>query len=174
MKNLVKSFLSSITVVLLMAASFSHAEVPESPSDARPGLLRSLDGNWVMSGDVKGKPVSYTMVAAPALQGAFTEMRMKDVQVPAKYEAAVFIGYDEASQTILVHWMDSYGAKYSIPHGTGHIAGNIMQFIFPYQTGQFRNTMTYTPETSTWQFKLEAAQPDGSWKHFARYDVKRN
>jgi hypothetical protein len=34
--------------------------------------------------------------------------------------------------------------------------------------------MSYNPETSTWQFKLEAAQPDGSWKHFARYDVKRN
>lgn len=127
-----------------------------------------------MSGDVKGEPVTYTMTAAPALQGTFTEMRMKDVQVPAEYEATVFIGYDGASQAILVHWMDSHGPRYSIPHGTGHIAGNTIQFIFPYKTGQFRNTMTYDPRTSTWQFKLEAAQRDGSWKHFARYDVKRH
>jgi hypothetical protein len=174
MKNLVKSLLSTVTVVLLVAASFSHAEVPENANDARPGLLRALDGNWVMSGDVKGKPVTYTMVATPALQGTFTEMRMKDAQAPAKYEATVFIGYDGANQTIVAHWMDSFGPKYSIPHATGHIAGNTIQFIFPYKTGQFRDTLTYNPETSTWQFVLESAQPDGSWKHFARYDVKRN
>lgn len=174
MKNLAKSFLRAVALLLLMAASFSHAEVPASATDARPALLRALDGNWVMSGDVRGKPVTYTMAAAPALQATFTEMRMKDVQVPAEYEAAVFIGYDAASQTVLVHWMDNHGPKYSIPHGTGHIAGNTIQFIFPYKTGQFRNTMTYHPDSSTWQFKLESGQPDGSWKHFARYDVKRN
>jgi hypothetical protein len=174
MKNLAKSCLSTVTVVLLMAAPFSHAEVPASVNDARPGLLQALDGKWVMSGDVKGTPVTYTMVAAPALQGTFTEMRMKDVRIPAEYEAAVFIGYDGASQAILVHWMDNHGPRYSIPHGTGHIAGNTIQFIFPYKSGQFRNTMTYKPDTSTWRFVLEAAQPDGSWKHFARYEVKRH
>jgi hypothetical protein len=173
MKKLMNSLFRTVTVVLVLAATSSHAEVRENTNDARPALLRALDGNWVMSGDVRGKPVSYTMVAAPALQGTFTEMRMKDAQVPAKYEAAVFIGYDAADQTVLAHWMDNFGPKYSIPHATGHIAGNTIQFIFPYKTGAFRDTLTYSPETSTWQFELESAQPDGSWKHFARYDVKR-
>lgn len=45
------------------------------------------------------------MSAAPALQVYFTEMRMKDVQVPALYEAVVFIGFDQASQTVIAHWM---------------------------------------------------------------------
>jgi hypothetical protein len=34
--------------------------------------------------------------------------------------------------------------------------------------------LTYSPETSSWIFVLESAQADGSWKHFARYNVKRN
>jgi hypothetical protein len=174
MQNMMKYFLNAVTVMLLMTTSSSHAEAPARASDARPSLLRALDGNWVMSGDVNGTPVTYSMSAAPALQGTFTEMRMKDVQVPAEYEATVFIGYDDTSQKILVHWMDNHGPKYSIPHGTGHIAGNTIQTIFPYETGKFRNTMSYNPDTSTWQFVLEAARPDGSWKHFARYNVKRN
>lgn len=165
---------TAVGVTLLAASASSHAQAPALAEDARPGLLRALDGSWRMSGDVKGKAVNYSMSAAPALQGTFTEMRMKDVQVPAKYEAVVFLGYDKASQTVIAHWMDNYGPKYSIPHATGQIAGNTMQLIFPYQSGLFRNTMTYDPDAGSWKFVLESGQPDGSWKHFARYEVKRH
>jgi hypothetical protein len=174
MKNLYKQFWSAAAFVLLVAATPTTAGTPASANDERPSILKALDGNWVMSGDVMGKPVTYNLVAAPALQGRFTEMRMKDVQVPAKYEAAVFIGYDRASQSVIAHWMDVFGAEGSIPHATGHIEGNTVQFIFPYKSGQFRDTFTYNPETSSWLFVLESAQPDGSWKHFARYSVKRH
>jgi hypothetical protein len=138
----------------------------------RPAALMALDGNWVMSGDVMGKPVTYRMVAGPTLQGAFTEIHMTDVQVPSEYEARVLIGHDSDSNTIIVHWMDSFGAKYSIPHGTGKVTDNSIQFTIPYKDGPFRDTFTYNPETDTWLFVLEASQPDGTWKHFARYNVR--
>ena len=108
-----------------------------------------------------GEPVTYRMLAGPTLQGAFTEIHMTDVQVPSQYEALVLLGYDAESKTILVHWMDTFGAKYSIPHGTGTVSGNTVQFTIPYQSGAFRDTFTYSPETNTWLFALEAAQPDG-------------
>lgn len=165
---------AAASLMLLAAAPSGQAQTPAPAGDTRPALLRALDGNWRMSGDVKGKAVNYAMAAAPALQGTFTEMRMKDVQVPAKYEAVVFLGVDQASQTVIAHWMDSFGPKYSIPHATGRITGNTIELIFPYQSGQFRNTMTYDPDTSSWSFVLKSGQPDGSWKHFARYEVKRN
>lgn len=164
--------LKAAAIVLLMAASPAHGQEP-AKKDERPAILKALDGNWVMSGDVMGRPVSYSMVAAPALQGTFTEMHMKDVQVPAKYEAVVFLGYDAGSQTVIAHWMDSFGANSSIPHATGHLADNTVQFIFPYKSGQFRDTFIYVPESASWVFLLESAQPDGSWKQFARYTVKR-
>ena len=145
-----------------------HPRIPE-----RPAALRALDGDWVMSGDVMGKPVTYKMVAGPTLQGAFTEIHMNDVQVPSEYEARVLIGYDAESKTVIAHWMDSFGAKYSIPHGTGKVTENSIQFTIPYEGGPFRDTFTYNPETNTWLFVLEASQPDGTWKHFARYSVRR-
>jgi uncharacterized protein DUF1579 len=169
------SFLALCAACAVLATPASlHAQAVAASADQRPAILRQLDGAWTMTGDVRGKPVTYRMVAAPALQGTFTELRMEDVQVPAQYEARVFVGYDAASKTVIAHWMDSFGAKYSIPHGSGDIAGNVVAFTIPYASGPFRNTWRFDPATSSWQFALEAAQPDGSWKHFARYAVTRN
>lgn len=173
MKKLFKPF-QCAAIVLLMAAPPSRSEEPAKAKDERPDILKALDGNWVMAGDVMGRPATYQMVAGPALQGKFTEMRMKDVQMPAKYEAVVFLGYDAGSQTVIAHWMDNFGANSSIPHGSGRIAENTIQFSFPYKSGQLRDTFIHVPESASWVFVLESAQPDGSWKHFARYTVKRN
>ena len=127
-----------------------------------------------MSGDVRGKPVTYSLEAKPSLLGAFTELRMQDVEVPAKYAANVYVGYDHATKVLIVHWMDSFGAKYSIPHGTGGLKENMLQFTFPYESGAFRDTFTFDPEAGYWTFVLESQQPDGGWKHFAKYKVVRN
>ena len=166
-------FLATASLVMLLAVGALGAqEHPKIPD--RPVALKALDGNWVMSGDVMGKPVTYQMVAGPALQGAFTEIHMNDVQVPSEYEARVFIGYDAKSKTVIAHWMDSFGAQYSIPHGTGSITDNSVQFTIPYESGLFRDTFTYSQKANTWLFIIEALQPDGTWKHFARYSVRHS
>ncbi|MCA1928358.1 DUF1579 family protein [Rheinheimera sp.] len=146
-----------------------HPTIPE-----RLPLLKALDGQWRMSGDVMGKAVTYSMQAGPILQGAFTELHMDDVQRPSEYEARVILGYDEESKTLIAHWMDSFGARYSIPHGTGHITDNSIQFTIPYEGGSFRDTLTYNPAAKTWLFVIEAAKPDGTWQHFARYTMSRS
>jgi len=165
-------FVAIVGALMLLAAGAlcaqDHPKIPD-----RPAALKALDGDWLMSGDVMGEPVTYRMVAGPTLQGAFTEIHMNDVQVPSQYEARVLIGYDAESKTVIVHWMDSFGAKYSVPHGTGTVSGNTVQFTIPYEGGAFRDTFTYSQETNTWLFVLEAAQPDGKWKHFARYTAQR-
>lgn len=165
-------FVTTVGLLMILAVGTlraqDHPKIPE-----RPPALKALDGNWVMSGDVMGKPVTYRLVAGPTLQGTFTELHMSDIQVPSQYEARVFIGYDADSKKVIAHWMDSFGAKYSIPHGTGRVTGNSVQFTIPYESGSFRDTFTYNPASKTWLFVLEAAQPDGTWKHFARYSVHR-
>ena len=162
------------TVGLLMLLTIGTSRAQDHPTiPERPPALKALDGTWVMSGDVMGKPVTYRMVAKPTLQGAFTELHLNDVQVPSEYEARVFIGYDEESKSVIVHWMDSFGAKYSTPHGSGRVTDDTIQFTIPYTSGSFRDTFTYDPASKTWLFVLEAAQSDGTWKHFARYNVHR-
>lgn len=141
--------------------------------DLRPSLLKLLDGEWLMKGDVLGKPVTYLLVAGPTLRTTFTELHMRDLAEPPQYEARVFLGVDAENGDLIVHWMDSFGARYSIPHGTGRIDGSTLQFTFPYPDGPFRDTFEFDASNSTWHFRIEAGQPDGSWKHFARYDVRR-
>jgi hypothetical protein len=157
------------SVALVLAAPLAYGQ----GSAARPPLLQQLDGSWTMSGDVRGKPVTYALEVKPSLLGAFTELRMQDVQVPPKYAANVYIGYDDATKGIVVHWMDSFGARYSIPHGTGELKGDALEFTFPYEGGKFRDTFTFDPATATWTFVLESQRADGSWAHFARYKVVR-
>ena len=166
-------FVRTIGLVMLLATGALHAQdhptIPE-----RPASLKALDGDWIMSGDVMGKPVTYKMKAGPTLQGAFTEIHMNDIQVPSEYEARVLIGYDAGSSMIIAHWLDSFGAKASIPHGTGSVTDNSIQFSIPYSpTNTFRDTFTYNPEKDSWIFVLESSNADGTWKHFARYEVRR-
>jgi hypothetical protein len=157
------------SVLFLSWATLSYGQTATS----RPSLLQQLDGIWTMSGDVRGKPVTYSLEAKPSLLGAFTELRMQDVEIPAKYAANVYIGYDQPTKTVIVHWMDSFGAKYSIPHGKGELQDNTLKFTFPYEGGYFRDIFSFDPETGHWTFLLESQQPDGSWKHFAKYKVVR-
>jgi len=163
---------ASMVLAMLVAASSSYAQDPGNSVDRRPDLLRALDGHWVMTGDVLGKAVTYDMVASATLQGSFTEMHMTDVNVPSEYEARVFIGVDPDNRVVIAHWLDNFGAKYSIPHGTGQISDNVIQFTIPYADGPFRDTLTFHPEDRSWSFVIEASQPDGSWKHFAHYDIR--
>jgi hypothetical protein len=157
----------SMLLSCLLATAAQAADAPP-----RPALLAALDGQWIMTGDVMGKPVTYTMQAAPTLQGSFSELHMTDVQVPSQYEARVFIGAD-TDGGVIVHWLDSFGGAYSIPHGTGRIEGERLQFFIPYRSGEFRDTLTRQPENGRWRLLIEAKKPDGSWQHFAAYTIAR-
>jgi hypothetical protein len=141
--------------------------------DNRPILLEKLDGHWIVIGDVRGKPVQYNVITGPALQGQFTEISLNDVQVPSQYEARIFIGFDSGSNQVIAHWMNSFGAPYSIPHGTGSISENTIEFIVAYPDDPFRDRFEYHPEGDSWTLKITAQQPNGSWKQFARYTFKR-
>ena len=142
-------------------------------SENRPTLLQKLDGNWVAIGDIMGKPVQYDVVNTPALQAQYTEISMNDVQVPSQYEARIFIGFDSDSNQIIAHWMDSFGAQYSIPHGTGTLSENEIEFIVPYPSGSFKDKFVYSPADDSWTLHITAQKPDGSWQHFARYTFSR-
>ena len=157
---------------LLLTAGSSHAIEPAEPNSERPALLKKLDGQWIMSGDVLVKPVKYDMQAFPTLQGRFTELHMNDVQVPSQYEARVFIGADKDGE-IIAHWLDSFGAMNSVPPGTGRISEESISFNIPYASGTFRDKMTYKTESDSWKLTIEGQSASGAWEHFAQYSITR-
>jgi hypothetical protein len=98
---------------------------------------------------------------------------MNDVQVRSQYEARIFIGFVSDSNQIIAHWMDSFGAQYSIPHGTGSISENAIEFIVPYPDSPFKDRFEYSPEGDAWILEITAQQPNDTWKHFAKYSFRR-
>jgi hypothetical protein len=136
-------------------------------------LLEHLVGRWTMTGAVRGSPVTYTLDAGRVLQGRFVELHMTDVQRPPAYEARVFIGVDSAGPRYLAHWLDNFGAAYSVPPAVGEARGDTVVLTFAYADGPFRDTFSYDRPTDTWHFLLEAGDSTGRWRLFADYAVRR-
>lgn len=136
-------------------------------------LLDRLVGRWTMNGAVLGEHVTYSMTGVRTLEGRFVELHMKDVHVPPGYEARVLIGCDSTGHRVIAHWMDSFGAAYSVPHGVGVIRGDTLELAFAYADGPFRDRFTYDRRRDAWRFLLESADSSGAWGEFASYDVTR-
>src|SRR6266480_4787439 len=143
-----------------VAALFLLAEelnAQRAPTIRAVTVMDNFVGTWTMSGTARGKPVAYDLEGKRILDGRYVELHMTDVQRPPKYEARVFIGEDTVTNHIIVHWLDSFGAAYSVPPGTGTISGDTLVFHVPYPDGDFRDTFVYHRENRTWSFLLESS-----------------
>jgi hypothetical protein len=123
--------------------------MPESLTDEE--LLDQLAGSWLVTGDVRGKPVSQTIAARRALAGKFVELRVTDgtpLIDGRPYEAAYFIGV-AADGRFVMNLVDVFGAAYSAVPGIGHRDGDGLVFEFAYSGGPW-----------TWRWTLR----DGSWE----------
>jgi Protein of unknown function (DUF1579) len=106
------------------------------------------------------------------LNHQFLRLHMKDVKVPAAYEAMVFIGYDNTSDRYVAHWIDVFGGGFSETLGYGQKTGNSIKFVFEYPDGPFHNTFTWSPAAKTWTFLGEMKDDAGTWRIFAE-DILR-
>jgi hypothetical protein len=161
-------------LVLLLATSRTAPAAAQAATPASmDSLLGHLVGSWRMAGMVRGHPAMYHLEAARVLQNRFVELHMKDVATPPQYEARVFIGVDSAGARYIVHWLDNFGAAFSIPHAVGQAAGDTIQFTFAYADGPFRDTFVYDRQQDRWHFRLESGDSAGAWRLFADYGVER-
>ncbi len=145
----------------------------EAQTPARAdSLLQRLIGSWEMNGTVRGNPVTYRLEARRVLQNRFVELHMEDVSTPPGYEARVFIGADSTGR-IIAHWMDVFGAAFSIPPGYGAVRADTLEILFQYADGPFRDRFVYDRRDGTWHFRLDSGDATGAWKLFAEYRVRR-
>lgn len=135
-------------------------------------LLERLVGEWIMTGEVHGELVQYRLSARRVLNRRFVELHMIDVRQPAKFEARVFLGHDPDADRLIAHWLDSFGAAYSVPHGVGTASADTIRFEVPYASGAFRDTFVFDAQQGTWRFVLESNHRNGGWDLFAEYKVR--
>ncbi len=165
-----------LTVLLAFLLGLNACQLPEKPQekDPRPLLLQRLDGTWIGKGQVTGEPVTYLISVGPVLNSAFSKIHMVDLSSPPQYEALVFIGEDPRTKTIITHWLDSFGAAYSIPHGTGKISDQTLEFTIPYPESVFLDRFIYDERSDSWKLEiLSRKDSSSSWSVFAGYDLHR-
>src|SRR3954447_15321599 len=135
--------LATLTVLCICFGSVvTSPALGQEPADGRNRIFRDelldkLVGTWKLTGKMTGRTVENSVRAEWVLNHQFLLVHMKDVAVPAAYEAMVYIGYDNASERYVVHWLDNFGGRFSETLGYGTRFGNSIKFVFEYPDGPF-------------------------------------
>ena len=140
-------------------------------------LLDKLVGSWNLSGQIMHHDANHSVDADWVLNHQFLRIHekaassIKPGDVP--YEATVMIGYDNASERYVAHWMDIYGGRFSETLGYGKRSADKIEFVFEYPDGPFHTTFRWKPDSHEWQWLMRGKNPDGQWFDFGDMNLKR-
>jgi hypothetical protein len=164
--------------LLLVLFSLTIVAVPQTKPEPFDGpnrpfhdeLLDNLRGKWKITGIIMGKPREMELTAEWTLNHQFLLVHERDaagIEGKQPYVAHIYIGYDNASERYVIHWIDIFGGRFSETLGYGKRSGNSIRFVFEYPDGPFHNTFTWNPGTKTWRFLMEKKDAEGKWTVFA-------
>ncbi len=139
-------------------------------------LLDRLQGQWKVTGSIRGAPREMEITAEWVLNHQFLRVIEKDATAtPEKlaYEAHIYIGYDNTSDRYVIHWLDIFGGRFSETLAYGLRDGNSIKFNFEYPDGPFHNTFFWNPQENSWRFLLEQKDTAGKWKTFADQTARK-
>jgi hypothetical protein len=168
--------LMAVALCALLFASVGRAQEQTSPPDGphhifQDDLLAHLAGEWKLTGSIRGKPAEHSVSAQWVLNHQFLQIHEKDSAAPKAgkpgYEALVMIGYDNASERYVAHWMDMYGGRFSETLGYGTRSGDQIEFVFEYPDGPFHTTFRWQAEKKQWQWLMRTKDDAGKWTDFA-------
>jgi hypothetical protein len=168
-------------IVLLCSAAVAvsaTAQQPEPPLDGpkrifQDPVFEQLTGTWAMVGVVRSRPATYSLHVEWTLNHQCLKLDMRDVTDPPAYQATVYIGYDNASDRYVAHWLDAFGGRFSETLGFGTRNGNAVLFVFEYPDGPFHTTFTLNPDAKTWNLLMQDRGTGALWREFAHYALTR-
>ena len=163
-------------------ALFSTAATAEPPPLDGPkaifqdALLENMVGNWDLTGTAMKRPAHHTLEVKWILNHQFLqvhELSATNAAGQLEYEALPTIGYDNASERYVAHWLDVYGGRFSETLGYGRRNGNQINFVFEYPDGPFHTDFVWVPEKKEWEWHLSQKDANGKWAPFADFVLKR-
>jgi hypothetical protein len=165
---------SAVVAVLCLAVLAGLCSAQE-PAAFHDDLLDHLAGNWVLQGTIMGKPAMHDVTAEWVLGHQYLRFhevsRDKQGDRP-QYEAMVFIGWDPKTSEYICIWLDDFGFAFDNAVGRAERNGNEIPFLFPYPNGPFHTTFAYTPESGSWEMRMDN-DVQGKLKPFARTKLTR-
>ena len=164
-----------VGLTLTLASTRAEESLDGRAHPFQDPLLEKLVGDWHVACKFgSGRTAENTLRAEWVLNHQFVELHYRDVATPPKYEAMVFIGYDNASERYVAHWIDVFGGRFSETLGYGKLdeAAHAIRFVFEYPDGPFTNTFTFDSKTKTWT-SLMRQKDKGQWSTFAEEKFTR-
>jgi hypothetical protein len=153
--------------VLFLASAIGFAQSPPR------ALLNSLRGSWLMTGNVRNKPVQYNAEGTWILQNQFLSFHMKDTASSPTYEANLYIGIDSSKNQFVAHWLDLFGGAGARVVALGPLSPEAIEIVYPYAEGRFRNQFKYDRRKDEWTLVIESEDATGRWSRFAQYTISR-
>lgn len=132
-------------------------------------LLDRLTGAWIMKGVVGTDSVTYEAVGSWVLNHQFFNLKMTEISNPPKYEAIIYIGFNNQKKKLIIHWLDHFGGDFSETAGYGNQLENTISLYFDYPDGMFRDFLKYDQITDQWYLLAESYNKKGEWIKFAEY-----
>jgi len=160
-------------------------EVDGPNRPVRDALFDRMVGKWRVKGKIAGRSIRHICDAEWVLNHQFLRVHFidvgttkrrsgKGVEQRAKYEAEVFIGYDNMSERYVIHWLDIFGGRFSESLGFGRREGaNGVRFVFEYPDGPLHNTFSWKADDNTWSILIEQKDDEGEWTIFAEEVLER-
>lgn len=158
--------------VLSVASAFAQQAPLNSP------LLDHLAGHWVLKGTIADQQTTHDVDAEWTLDHHYLRIhevsREKDKQGKPKYEALVFIAWNEQPKQYACVWLDIYGGLAAESIGVATPKENEVPFVFKNETGSISvtNDLLYRPSTDTWDWRIDNVEK-GVATPFARVQLTR-
>lgn len=150
-----------------MSAIWSLTAVPAMAQEAgfQDELLAHLAGTWVLEGAIAGGPSTHDIAAEWVLGHYYLRLhevsRETEASGAPEYEAIVFIGWDEPTDSYACLWLDSTGGGGLVGQSIGHAkrSGDSIPFVFDALDGSMiHNTFAYHRDTDSWTWTIDVVR----------------
>jgi hypothetical protein len=148
--------------LLLLIFGWANAKLMPSLEDP---FLDNFVGDWKVERKMGFGATSHSSVYCEwVLAHKFIEFHYGAGDTQPEYEAFVFIGFDDATNNYVCHWVDVSGAKDS-ELGLGKLDNNLLSIEFKFGK-ELTNKFTFDPQTKTWTSLIRQIE-NGKWVTFA-------
>jgi hypothetical protein len=161
------------SVVTLAVASPIAAEQPT----LQDALLDKLPGAWVINGTIAGEETTDDLTVEWVNQHQYLRLhevsRHKRPNGRPRYEATVYIGWNQPTAKYGIVWLDDFGGLSTQSIGLATKEGDRLPFVFTNLDGSFtRTTMTYNPASKGWTWTIDEDRA-GKLSRFAALTLTR-
>jgi len=140
-------------------------------------LLDRFQGAWVLQGTIAGEETAHDVSADWVINHQYLRIhevsREKNSKGEPRYEAMVFIGWDQATSRYFAIWLDVWGGFSKATVGYAPRGGDEIRFLFNDGKTDFHTTFLYNRKADTWEWRMDNEE-SGKLTPYARVNLSRN